>query len=232
MGMPTQQQLNDPAWWDENVPPGCIRIAVHYIGGKVWSFEPLAAGVTATSAPCNAEVRFVERPTKPVEPDRTSPEWSDWKIPPGSWPHWMLERMHRETGRMSYDNPVKGMIRDLWATVDKKPAAPEWDGEGARPTVNTAFEFSANGEFWEERVMLFDDGITCLMAHRKYPANRWHYKCNDPGWDCRPIRTQAERDREALAVLLEPYCRGSYCGNERAVADAIIAAGWRNGEVE
>ncbi|WP_278366894.1 hypothetical protein [Marinobacter salarius] len=117
-------------------------------------------------------------------------------------------------------------------STDAKPDAPEWNGEGARPPVNTAFEFSANGEFWEERVMLFDDGITCLMAHRKYPANRWHYKCNDPGWDCRPIRTQAERDREALAVLLEPYCRGSYCGNERAVADAIIAAGWRNGEVE
>lgn len=52
-------------------------------------------------------------------PERAPEEWQDWKIAPGSWPYWMLQRIAAETGRMSYDNPVKGMIRDLWSQVDR-----------------------------------------------------------------------------------------------------------------
>lgn len=79
----------------------------------------------------------------------------------------------------------------------EEPAAPEWNGEGL-PPVGCEFEFSYNGCSWEERVMLFNDGITCLMAHRKYPANRWHYKSDDPDVQCRPLRTKEQRDREEV----------------------------------
>lgn len=72
------------------------------------------------------------------------------------------------------------------------PGEREWDGEGL-PPVGVEFEFSQNGLSWAERVMLFNDGVTCLMSSKKYPTNRYHYKSDDPFLLFRPIRS--ERDR-------------------------------------
>ena len=69
----------------------------------------------------------------------------------------------------------------------------DWHAKGELPPVGAEFEFSYNGSSWDECVMLFNDGITCLMAHRKYPANRWHYKCDDSEMRFRPIQTERER---------------------------------------
>lgn len=65
MKAPTEEQLRDPAWWDENVPSGCEKVGVAYIDGKVWSHEFMMPGVTAMTSPCNADVRFFSRPFRP-----------------------------------------------------------------------------------------------------------------------------------------------------------------------
>lgn len=70
----------------------------------------------------------------------------------------------------------------------------EWRGpEDGLPPVGADFDWSLNGKSWESGTMLFNDGITCLIAHREYPASRWHYKCDDPDLSFRPL--QSERDR-------------------------------------
>ena len=51
--------------------------------------------------------------------------------------------------------------------------------------------------------MLFNDGITCLMAHRKYPANRWHYKCDDSEMRFRPLQTERERWLEKAVAFAD-----------------------------
>lgn len=55
----------------------------------------------------------------PYSPDRDHPNWNNWAIPEGSWPYYMLHRMNWETGAMSYDLPVKGLIRDLFRQVSR-----------------------------------------------------------------------------------------------------------------
>ena len=111
---------------------------------------------------------------------------------------------------------------DLSKHASKEPIETEWvDG---LPPVGWEFEFSYNGVSWEERVMLFNDGITCLMAHRKYPANRWHYKSDDPDIRCRPIQTPEQRQREELVDLIEN--RSDWGHSQQMVnelADAILS---------
>lgn len=150
--------------------------------------------------------------------DEVAPEWATHYVishcaTPGGW--YELKGIgafkmfyNSEEYEFQIDNYRKESL-DVYERPTK-PVAPEWDGSGARPPVDTAFEFSTNGQSWEERVMLFDDGITCLMANRKYPANRWHYKCDDPGWDCRPIRTPEQREREEIIT----YAMTITCGQD------------------
>ena len=85
---------------------------------------------------------------------------------------------------------------------------PEWNGEGL-PPVGESFDFSYNGVSWEERIMLYNDGITCLMAHKKYPSNRWHYKCDDPCIRCHPIKSDKEKWVEQLCETLGISSDGS-----------------------
>lgn len=77
------------------------------------------------------------------------------------------------------------------------PDGSEW--KDGMPPVGAEFEFSTNGTNWEERTMLFNDGITCLMANKKFPANRWHTKCCDPDVMLRPIRTPEQIAAEKKA---------------------------------
>ncbi|MBL3893656.1 hypothetical protein [Marinobacter sp. MC3] len=227
MNAPTEAQLKDPAWWTLNAPSGCEKIGVAYIDGKVWSHEFMMPGVTAMTSPCNADVRFFSRPTKKAEPDRTAPEWDDWKIPPGSWPHWMLERMHRETGRMSYDNPVKGMIRDLWSTVDgsqkaSKPAAPEWDGEGLPPVgceCEAYVRITGHSEEWVEvEVLKVCEEKQSAAVMLPMMSLQW-------ASEFRPIRTKEQRDREEVIEAAIKACPSPGSLATRVDIEALYDAG-------
>ena len=86
------------------------------------------------------------------------------------------------------------VTREMWET--ERARMNKWNGEGL-PPVGVDFEFSYNGKSWEERTMLFNDGITCLMAHKKYPSSRWHYKSDDPDMHFRPAKSDREKWIEA-----------------------------------
>lgn len=73
-----------------------------------------------------------------------------------------------------------------------------WHELGELPPVGCDdFEWSLNGESWEHGLILFNDGTTCLIANKKYPANRHHLKSCDPDLRFRPIRTHREKVIEA-----------------------------------
>ncbi len=84
---------------------------------------------------------------------------------------------------------------------------PEYDAVESKfvPEVGgEAFEWSKNGRDFEEGRLLFNDGISMLIAHNKYPRNRWHQKSNDPNLIFRPLKTEAEIRREkAISKLTE-----------------------------
>ena len=84
--------------------------------------------------------------------------------------------------------PVSDQVVDPARAYDVNDTDSQW-----LPQVGEEFEFSCNGVSWEERVMLFNDGITCMMAHKEHPASRWHYKSDDPYMQFRPIKTERER---------------------------------------
>ncbi len=109
-----------------------------------------------------------------------------------------------------------------------------WEGAGT-PSAGEEFEFSANGSSWEERVMLFNDGFTCLMAHRKYPANRWHYKCDDPALRFRPIRSEEDRAVEGMVPCIQDAANGVYSQVNGSTAESIARALYRaikSGEIK
>lgn len=68
-------------------------------------------------------------------PNRSHPNWGNWSIPEGSWPFWLLRRMNWETGAMSYDQPVKGMIRDLWSQLPSGGGDCQEPPSSAKPTM-------------------------------------------------------------------------------------------------
>jgi hypothetical protein len=75
---------------------------------------------------------------------------------------------------------------------------------GKIPPTGSIFEFSQNNACWEERIMLFNDGITCLMGQSECPSIRWHYKCNDPHLFFRPIRSErSEEDKMVEEIKKE-----------------------------
>jgi hypothetical protein len=93
----------------------------------------------------------------------------------------------------------------------------QWSGpQDGWPPVGTEFEFSTNSVSWDERVMLFNDGVTCLIASKKYPANRWHYKSDDPDMLFRPIQTERDKAIEAAVKIIEET--GRMCEEDTAVA--------------
>jgi hypothetical protein len=175
--------------------------------------------------------------TKLSEPDRTAPEWNDWKIPPGSFAYWMLDWMNRETGCMSYDNPIKGMIRDLWSVVDRsaKPEPQEWDGEGY-PPVGCECEYRIGGGDTEwypckvKYVLAGDpdpdaDGwravIWCPHLEKDQVAHLSRFQF-------RPIRTQEQIDRASLTETITASVRLGL--NEQGISNMVWAAGWRKEE--
>lgn len=81
-----------------------------------------------------------------------------------------------------------------------------WHERGELPPVECDnFEWSLNGKCWEHGLMLFNDGITCLIANKKYPANRHHLKSLDPDLRFCPIRTEREKVIEAAFAALTEF---------------------------
>ncbi|MZR63817.1 hypothetical protein [Alcanivorax sp. DP30] len=114
---------------------------------------------------------------------------------------WM--RLSAEYGWEAWNSDRKYWIDDAsgddYAAAYIPRPAKKWSGpEDGLPPVGVEFEFSLNGMSWDDRVMLFNDGISCLMALKNYPASRWHYKCDDSDIRCRPLKTEKERVVEAV----------------------------------
>ena len=115
---------------------------------------------------------------------------------------------------MSVLNRIEGHER--LEKSEKTAATYDWHEKGEFPPVGAEFEFSINGSSWDERVMLFNDGITCMMASRKHPSCRWHYKCDNPDMRFRPLQTERERVVKAWieklddSDILNAYLGGLY----------------------
>lgn len=119
-------------------------------------------------------------------------------------------------------------------SCSEKPNNSEWNGKGL-PSVGVEFDFSSNGFSWESRVMLFNDGITCLMAHRDHSANRWHYKCDDPDLHFRKLETPEQREEREVIEQMYFDIGGDLnelgtelCDNDAlSVIEALYKAGYR-----
>lgn len=239
MKAPTEQQLRDPEWWDENAPEG----ATHYWApssdwyrvdpdGTTWAFYGFQWRI-----PCHgfriATRHIYERPANPepkelstATPDRSSPEWKDWKIAPGSWPYWMLERMHRETGRMSYDNPVKGIIRDLWAQVSN-PSRQEVQENLLKTSDEKPDAYMCRagcGCLWR------DNGDDTMSLYG--PKSQSCDVCEmEPLKNLIPVKkllTKEQRDRNSLTETIAEAERLGL--NKQGISNMVWAAGWRKEE--
>jgi hypothetical protein len=105
-----------------------------------------------------------------------------------------------------------------------KPAAPKWDGEGLPPVGWHGQCTWGLKVQWDECVILPGKEIA------KHELSGWSvsYIADYREIQFRPIRSQAEREREDLAEIL------GTCVNMRTtfgdMADIIIAAGWKKAE--
>jgi len=101
-----------------------------------------------------------------------------------------------------------------------KPEPKEWDGEG-NPVIGSWVEGMRNGKDW----------IECFYIGPDEKGNRWFktFKTIDSETEfsvfsstmrLRPIRTQAEREREELARFLQTRLLRNDC---RDLADAILS---------
>ena len=101
----------------------------------------------------------------------------------------------------------------------------KWNGQGL-PPVGDEFEWSLNGACYEEGVMLFNDGVTMLIAHRKYPANRRHLKTCDPALRFRPLKSEAERKLDEALDEMEQHLIGKQL-DYGSLCQALYDAGYR-----
>lgn len=168
MGIDIERLKVDPAYWDENAPIGCKKAGVSYIGGEIWSVEFMPDGITAVGAPCNAEVRFVDRPAKPEVKD-----W-DGELPP---------------------------VGSQCEYVPDPICAPHM-------TVKGVFIGRVNDEDFVD----LGDRVDRMKAIE--PARRF-----------RPIRTQAEREREEVIGAAIKACPYPGSSSTRIDVEALYDAG-------
>ena len=121
---------------------------------------------------------------------------------------------------------------DLWALAKKAPIepvahhkgqepgriAPEWDGEGL-PPIGTECERHIGEDVYKVEVVGYHEGTVVVFQHDASPD----YTDVHPGY-LKPIRSQAERDRDDLAEVLGNCVKMRTTFGE--MASAIIAAGW------
>jgi hypothetical protein len=104
-----------------------------------------------------------------------------------------------------------------------KPAAPEWDGEGLPAVGTRVICLTCSG--WSANATIVHVTITGIAIAEIDDGSVYHSSCAEK---FRPIRSQAEREREDLAEIL------GTCVNMRTtfgdMADIIIAAGWKKAE--
>ena len=196
-----------------------IEDAVRELGG-VWPSDDVdavylyriddryIAGLEGGTAPCVCTRTEFEQCTRRLRNEPSwdyAPSWAVAKAQDSDGEFYWYEVVprpgestfiSRRGARFAATGEVIGDWRDtlrLRPEEKKVDDKNDWHKRGEFPPVGAQFEFSYNGSSWDERVMLFNDGITCLMAHRKYPANRWHYKCDDSEMRFRPLQTERER---------------------------------------
>jgi len=117
------------------------------------------------------------------------------------------------------------------------PAAPDWGGAGLPPVGSDQTVFvpttavSAGGAYHPDSKWLMvahhnGMGVVCIRESGK---GDWRSKMVEPRF-CRPIRTQAERDRDDLISTIKNSDDLAFSFRPDDIADAIIAAGWRKPE--
>lgn len=108
-----------------------------------------------------------------------------------------------------------------------KPQSSEWDGEWL-PPVGCVCEFtmSSTQSGWTEcLVMGYYDDLVWITAHYKYSGLYSGSRLTMvlPHIKFRPIRTQAEREREELTIKLRDLMSSPEYPDYESVADAVLA---------
>ena len=129
-------------------------------------------------------------------------------------PHLCNTCVSRETCEVS-----KNWIRD------KLRSCAMYVGKNKLPPVGAEFEFSRDGIKWEELVMLFNDGITFLVASKTCPTARWHYDCNYPGLRFRPSQTERERLIQAVLHVISEKAEGRVSAPIKLIVESLADAG-------
>ena len=190
MTAPTEQQLNDPKWWDENAPEWAT------MAGQI-----------------GAARRWV---------------WGNL----GQYQYFGEEKIYSYAGAQNW------ALHDL-RMIGKRPAKPEpkeWDGKtfpvplGQKCECTFAVE---HHDTWHRGEAVFH-GIDPEGREYMVIDTGIYQVCYRSLDYVRPIRTQAERDRDDLASL----CRAKFNQQTSSsnpylwhqIADTIIAAGWRKGD--
>lgn len=210
MTAPTEQQLNDPAWWDENAPED----TTHYC-----PVAKLFYNDSYPIAPC-----CIRRPAKPEPADydrsiHSNPDHTAWaKFFLETFPNCGVDE---ETMAGWFANAM--MARH---DFDAKPEAKDWDGEGL-PPVGCKCEYSLKGDDgpWFKCEIISHNRLVIRCPHLQDDSDNG-LQVVDRKVVFRPMRTQAERDRDELVKTVGLHL----AGDPQEIADAIIAAGWRKGE--
>lgn len=176
---PTEENLQDPAWWDANAPEGaeaCIDLNC-YSRWVDWNEE------------C-----WNKRKNKWVESDEP----------------WSLDKYLQEESFSVHVRPIASVVNEY-----------------GLPPVGVEFEFSYQGSTWGEHTMLFNDGITCLIADLKYPANRWHYKSVDTDMRFRPIQNERDKFISGMKeVIRDSVKSGLSDGMMNMIAEGLYDTGY------
>ena len=101
----------------------------------------------------------------------------------------------------------------------------DWHERGDLPPVGAEFEFSRKGIKWEELVMLFNDGISFLVASKTCPTARWHYDCNYPGLRFRPLQTERERLIHTGLHVINEKSAGRVSAPIKLIVESLADAG-------
>lgn len=164
--------------------------------------------------------------------DEVAPEWAAVYLHHYSKGKACFAEAHHQCAKAviaESHNPERSpfnLAKSCWHTPVPRPTKQEW--EGGLPTVDCKCQFIHPGirsHGWQTGVIkaYFDDRVVIQSNPLIWEPNGIAVILIDSELKFRPLKSKQERQREELAGLLDQYCRGSYCGNEKAVADAILS---------
>ena len=226
MNKPTAAQLNDPQWWGVWAPEDATHYSEYY-GAFVKPFD-LDQWVVLRQGP-KPVVTFMDTG---IFISRPEPSLEDAKpAAPKIMPDDCLRARIGEIGNQAHNIGCEcqndedlserlGKIAcDLWdlaKEVPIEPAAPEWDGSGL-PPVGCDCKIARHGHWIPAKIIAHgeDHGEAVAFCQTEF------LPLIGDATQFRPIRAQAERDREDLKVdLMKTLFDGMNAGQ---VADAILS---------